>query len=83
DIILKATQVDGVYSADPKKDSNAVKFDNLTFAQAIEKGLQIMDSAAFAMCRQSDISVCVFNFHKQGNLKRVLSGEKVGTIISK
>jgi len=83
DIILKATQVDGVYSADPKKDSSAFKFDSLTYSQAIEKGLNIMDCEAFELCKKTEIPICVFNFHKKGNLKQIISGQNLGTIISK
>jgi uridylate kinase len=82
DIILKATQVDGVYDADPKKVLSASKYDKLTFKEAIDKQLKIMDSSAFALCMQSDISISVFDFYKDGNLRKVLSGEKIGTIIT-
>ncbi|MCL2335754.1 MAG: UMP kinase [Endomicrobia bacterium] len=82
DIILKATQVDGVYSADPKKDANAVRFDKLTFKEAIDKQLKIMDSSAFALCMETNIEISVFDFYKDGNLRKVLNGEKIGTIIT-
>ena len=81
DIILKATQVDGVYSADPKKDANAVKYDKLTFKEAIDKQLKIMDSSAFALCMESNIEISVFDFYKDGNLRKILNGEKIGTLI--
>ncbi|MDR1941087.1 MAG: UMP kinase [Endomicrobium sp.] len=81
-IILKATQVDGVYDADPKQVAGASKYDKLTFKEAIDKQLKIMDSSAFALCMQSNISVAVFDFYKNGNLRKVLSGEKVGTLIT-
>jgi len=82
DIILKATQVDGVYSADPKKDANAVKYDKLTFKEAIDKQLKIMDSSAFALCMESNIEISVFDFYKDGNLRKILNGEKIGTLIT-
>ena len=82
DIILKATQVDGVYSSDPKKDSNAVKYDRLTFKEAIDKRLKIMDSSAFALCMESNIEIAVFDFYKDGNLRKVLNGQKIGTLIT-
>jgi uridylate kinase len=82
DIILKATQVDGVYSADPKKDAKAVKYDRLTFKEAIDRQLKIMDSSAFALCMESGIEIAVFDFYKDGNLRKVLNGEKVGTVIT-
>ncbi|MDR0485104.1 MAG: UMP kinase, partial [Elusimicrobiota bacterium] len=82
DLILKATQIDGVYSADPKKDAKAVKYGHLTFDEAIEKNLQIMDAEAFAMCRRGNIPIRVFNFYEKLNLKKVLGGENIGTLIS-
>ncbi|MDR1696093.1 MAG: UMP kinase [Endomicrobium sp.] len=81
DLLLKATQVDGIYSADPKKDANAVKYDSLSFTEAIEKRLKIMDSEAFSLCMQSNISISVFDFYKDGNLSKALSGEKIGTVV--
>lgn len=81
DVLLKATQVDGIYSSDPKKDKNATKFDTLTFSEAIEKQLKIMDSEAFSLCMQTNISISVFDFYKDGNLKKVLNGEKIGTMV--
>ncbi|MDR0399056.1 MAG: UMP kinase [Endomicrobium sp.] len=79
DILLKATQVDGVYNADPKKDKNAVKYGVLTFQEALDKHLAIMDAEAFSLCMQSGISIIVFDFYKEGNLQKVISGEKIGT----
>ena len=82
DMLLKATQVDGIYSADPKKDSSAVKFDALTFSEAIEKRLKVMDAEAFSLCMQTKISISVFDFYKDGNLRKILNGEKIGTVVS-
>ena len=79
DILLKATQVDGVYNVDPKKDKNAVKYGVLTFQEALDKHLAIMDAEAFSLCMQSGISIIVFDFYKEGNLQKVISGEKIGT----
>ena len=83
DILLKATQVDGVYSADPKKDKKAVKFSKLSFKEALAKKLKIMDSEAFSMCQDSGISIIVFDFYKNGNLKKAVAGKKIGTIVTK
>jgi uridylate kinase len=82
DLLLKATRVDGVYNTDPKKHNNAIKFDSLTFKEALSKRLEIMDAEAFALCMQTNISVIVFNFYEDGNLKNILSGKKIGTYIS-
>jgi uridylate kinase len=79
DLLLKATQVDGVYSADPKKDKNAVKYDVLTFQEALDKHLAVMDAEAFSLCMGTKISIVVFDFYKDGNLQKVLNGEKIGT----
>ena len=80
-ILLKATKVDGVYSDDPKKNPNAVKFDRLTFDEVIEKDLEVMDLEAFNMCRRLGIEVVVFDFFVSGNTLRALRGE-VGTKIT-
>lgn len=82
DILLKATQIDGIYSDDPKKNKDAVKFDKLSFKEAIEKHLKIMDAEAFSLCMQTNISICVFDFYKDGNFRKILSGEKIGTTVS-
>ena len=79
DCVLKATQVNGVYSADPKTTPNAKMFSALSFADAIEKNLKVMDISAFALCRDNKMPIYVFNFHKKGNLLKVLSGANIGT----
>ncbi|MDR1474397.1 MAG: UMP kinase [Endomicrobium sp.] len=79
DVLLKATQIDGVYNADPKKDKNAVKYDVLTFKEALDKRLEVMDAEAFSLCMHAGISITVFDFYKDGNLQKVLNGEKIGT----
>ena len=83
DIILKATQVDGVYTADPKKDKTATKYDKISYQEAINKNLKIMDISAFLLCMENDIEIYVFDFYKKGNLKKVLDGQSIGTSISK
>jgi uridylate kinase len=81
DVLLKATQVDGVYDSDPKRNENAQKFDSLTFQEALDKRLKVMDSEAFSLCMQTKIPITVFDFHKDNNLKRILNGEKIGTTV--
>jgi uridylate kinase len=81
DIILKGTKVDGIYSADPKKDKNAVRYKKLTFNQVLRKDLKVMDTTAIALCRENRIPVVVFDLFNPGNLKRILQGEMIGTIV--
>lgn len=81
DVMLKGTRVDGVYTSDPEKDADAEMFDTLTFSEAIEKNLRILDQTAFAMCRENELPVIVFNMNEKGNLKKLISGEKVGTLV--
>lgn len=83
DIVFKATQVDGVYTADPSKDSRAVRYQTLSFDEAIEKNLQIMDTAAFALCREYNLDICVFSMLEDTNtLSNILDGNPLGTIVS-
>jgi uridylate kinase len=82
DVILKGTRVDGVYDSDPEKNSNALKFDTLTFDQAYDKQLKIMDMTAFTLCRENEIPVVVFDMNCSGNLKKVILGEKIGTLVT-
>ncbi|MCW5757382.1 MAG: UMP kinase [Phycisphaeraceae bacterium] len=77
--LLKATKVDGVYTADPHRDPKATKYDHLTFARAIDLGLGVMDMTALAMCQEHDMPVVVFNFQKPGNIAAVIRGEVIGT----
>ncbi|WP_428086035.1 UMP kinase [Candidatus Thioglobus sp.] len=80
--VFKATKVDGVYSADPMKDPSATRYDTLSFDEAIEKNLKIMDTSAFAMCREHDIQICVFSMLEDANtLSNILKGESLGTIV--
>jgi uridylate kinase len=81
DVILKGTRVDGVYTADPEKDPTAVRYETLSFNEAIEKGLKIMDLTAFTLCKENNLPIVVFNMNVTGNLKRVVQGEKVGTLV--
>jgi uridylate kinase len=82
EIVLKATKVDGIYSADPKKDPHAVRYDRITFDEVIAQNLAIMDATAFALCRDQKLPINVFSIFKQGALKRVTMGENEGTLVS-
>ncbi len=82
DVVLKGTRVDGVYSSDPEKDPNAERFEALSFQEAYEKGLNIMDMTAFTLCQENNLPIIVFNMNTKGNLKKLMGGEKVGTLIS-
>jgi uridylate kinase len=81
EVVLKATKVDGVYSADPNKHSGATRFTELTFAEAIEKQLAVMDLTALAMCQERRLPVVVFDYKVSGNIRRVVQGERIGTLI--
>jgi len=81
DVFLKGTRVDGVYNTDPEKDPKAVKYPALTFDEAYQKQLKIMDLTAFTMCKENNLPIIVFNMNQKGNLKRLLIGEKIGTLI--
>jgi uridylate kinase len=81
DVILKGTRVDGIYSSDPEKDKNAVKYHTVTFDEVYEKGLKVMDLTAFTLCNENKISIIVFDMNKEGNFLRVLEGESVGTLV--
>ena len=81
EVILKGTRVDGIYTADPEKDSSAVKYDTISFQEVYEKGLNVMDMTAFTLSRENDLPILVFDMNKPGNLHRVVIGEKVGTLV--
>ncbi len=81
DVILKGTRVDGIYTADPEKDPNAVKFDTISFDEVYEKNLNVMDLTAFTLCKENNLPIIVFDMNKEGNLKRLVEGEAVGTIV--
>jgi uridylate kinase len=82
DVILKATQVDGVYSSDPVQDPSAVRYDKLSFKEAMQKNLQFMDQAAIALCRENDLPIVVFDMGTSGNIQKVVLGQSVGTVVS-
>jgi uridylate kinase len=81
DVILKGTRVNGIYNADPEKDPNAVKYDNISFKECIDKNLKIMDMTAFTLCMENKLPIIVFDMNEEGNLKRLVCGEKVGTLV--
>jgi uridylate kinase len=81
DIILKGTRVDGIYSADPEKDENAEKYHSISFSEVYEKGLNVMDMTAFTLCNENKLPIIVFDMNSPGNLKKVIGGEQVGTIV--
>jgi uridylate kinase len=78
---MKATKVDGVYSADPMKDPKAKKFTELKFIDVLRKNLKVMDSTAISMCMENNLPIIVFNLLKPGNIKKAVYGEKIGTIV--
>jgi len=82
DAILKATQVDGVYSADPLKVRDAKKFAKLKYIDVLKKGLKVMDATAISLCMDNKLPIVVFNLNKEGNIKRVILGERIGTVVS-
>ncbi|MDD2235888.1 MAG: UMP kinase [Kiritimatiellae bacterium] len=81
DVLLKGTKVDGIYTADPKKNPDAVRYDEITYQEALEKRLRIMDASAFSLCQENKVPIIVFNFFKENELMRVLQGEPVGTLV--
>ena len=81
EVLLKGTRVDGVYTADPEKDKTATKFDEITFTDAYEKKLKVMDLTAFTMCGENNLPIFVFDMNTPGNLKKVVLGEKIGTLV--
>lgn len=82
DVLLKATKVDGIYTADPKKDAKATKYDRLTYMDALKNRLQVMDSTAFSVCMDNKIPIIVFDLFKSGNIKCAVAGETIGTLVS-
>ncbi len=81
DVILKGTRVDGIYTADPEKDPSATKYDEISFNEIFEKGIKVMDMTAFTLCHENNVPIVVFDMNKKGNLLKVASGEKVGTVV--
>ena len=82
DVVLKATNVDGIYTADPKKDKDAVKYDYLSYIDVLNNGLNAMDSTATTLCMDNNIPILIYNMHEYGNLEKVIQGEKIGTLVS-
>jgi len=82
DAILKATKVDGIYDADPVKVKDAKMFDNISYLDVIKRGLKVMDTTAITLCRDNNLPIVIFNLNKRGNIRRVITGEKVGSLIS-
>lgn len=81
DVILKGTRVDGIYSADPEKDALATKFDTISFDEVYKKGLNVMDMTAFTLSKENDLPIVVFDMNKHGNLKKLVMGETIGTLV--
>lgn len=81
DVILKGTRVDGIYTEDPEKNPDAVRYEKITFDEVIAKGLAVMDLTAFTLCKENDLPIIVFDMNKKGNLSEVVSGKNVGTIV--
>ena len=82
DVILKGTKVDGIYNCDPETNSNAIKYENITFSEAISKGLKIMDTTAFTLSQENNLPIIVFDINLRDNLLKVISGDKIGTIVN-
>jgi uridylate kinase len=81
DVMLKGTRVDGIYTADPEKDPTATKFDDITYSEVLERGLKVMDLSAICMCKENNLPIIVFDMDTVGNLKKVLNGENIGTLV--
>ena len=81
DVILKGTRVDGIYTADPEKDPAAVRYERITFTEVYDKGLNVMDLTAFTLCNENKLPIIVFDMNKPGNLRKVVEGERVGTLV--
>ena len=81
DVILKETRVDGIYTSDPEKDPSASRYDDICFNEVYEKDLKVMDMTAFTLCNENDLPIVVFDMNKEGNLQRIIDGEKVGTTV--
>ena len=81
DVLLKATSVDGIYTADPKKDPDAVKFDTITYMDIIRRGLRVMDTSAVSLCNDNNMPMVIFSMREQGNIVRVVTGERLGTLV--
>ena len=82
DVILKGTRVDGIYTADPEKDTSASKYSSISFDDVLKKGLRVMDTTAFTLSQENELPIIVFDMNKKGNLTKILSGEQIGTTVS-
>ena len=82
DVILKGTRVDGIYSADPEKDQNATRYNEITFEDVLRKGLKVMDTTAFTLSQENELPIVVFDMNKEGNLMKVVTGKDVGTVVN-
>jgi len=82
DVVLKGTRVDGIYTADPEKDKSATKFERISFDEVYAKNLNVMDLTAFTLCKENNLPIIVFDMNKKGNLRKVVNGDNVGTIVS-
>lgn len=82
DVILKGTRVDGIYSSDPEKDASASKYNVISFDDVLKKGLKVMDTTAFTLSQENELPIIVFDMNKKGNLKKIISGEPIGTTVS-
>jgi uridylate kinase len=82
DVILKATKVDGVYTADPKRDPTATKFEHLGYMEVLNRGIEVMDNTALTLCMDNDVPIVVFNLLVAGNIERVVLGDEIGTLVS-
>ena len=82
DVILKGTRVDGIYSSDPEKNKDAVKFENITFKEVLNKDLKVMDMTAFTLSEENKLPIIVFDMNKKGNLMKIILGEKIGTLVN-
>lgn len=81
-VILKGTRVDGIYTADPEKDKNATKFDNISFQDVLTKGLKVMDTTAFTLSQENELPIVVFDMNKKGNLLKIVDGQTIGTTVN-
>jgi len=82
EVVIKGTRVDGVYDSDPEKNPNAIKYTNITYREVMEKNLRVMDQTAITLCAENKLPMRVFNFNVNGNLKKLILGEEIGTLIS-
>ena len=82
EVIIKATKVDGIYDADPMKVKDAKKFDQITYMEVLKRGLKVMDSTAISMCKDNNLPIIIFDLNQHGNIKRVVTGEKIGSLVS-